>query len=64
MPSPLTAAVCVTGPVFLPEQPFTTTLTTDAVGRVWVMAVPVIGVGYVSELVKALAGLSGTRRRP
>jgi len=58
-----TAAVCATGLVFLPEQPFLTTLTTDAVGRAWVMAVPVIAVGYVAELVKALVRLIGTRRR-
>ncbi|THV32172.1 hypothetical protein [Glycomyces paridis] len=48
------AAVCVTGLVFLPEQPLWTTLTTDAVGRAWVMAVPVVAVACAVELGKAL----------
>ncbi|MFG3339370.1 hypothetical protein [Glycomyces sp. NPDC048151] len=49
-----TAAVCVTGLVFLPEQSLWTTLTTDAVGRAWVMAVPVAAVAYPVEIVKAI----------
>jgi len=51
-------AVCATGLVFLPEQSLWTTLTTDAVGRAWVMAVPVVAVAYILELGKALIGRS------
>lgn len=49
-----TIAVCVTGLVFLPEQPLMVTLTTDAVGRAWVVAVPVIVIGLCVEAARSL----------
>ncbi|MDN5913991.1 MAG: hypothetical protein L0I76_02550 [Pseudonocardia sp.] len=44
-------AVCLTGLLFLPEQPVLTTLMTDAVGRARPVALLVVIVGYFAELV-------------
>lgn len=47
-------AVCAMGLLFLPEQPLPTTLGTDAMGRAWVVALPVVAAGYLAEAVRWL----------